>query len=181
MKQIHSNISVATEVGIDNFIPNTLKAGDWAFILSSWRHRGRNYGRRMLVARWKTAERSLRTRWARYLHVTYTSRTRLMLVWHAGTRSHTVWNRLGNVDNMVSTRWAAGFGTLDTRLEHVGGWLTGAHVQFWTCWWVSHTVFTRSRHMSRCDCALRLNGHITLENVNKLIGEIKIGVRVGSW
>ena len=75
-----------------------------------------------------------------------------MLVWHAGTRSHTVCNRLGDVTNTVSTRWAVGFETLDTRLEHVGGWLTGAHVQFWRCWWFSHTVFTRSRYTSRCDC-----------------------------
>ena len=91
---------------------------------------------------------------ARYLHVTYTSGTRWMLVWHDGTRSHMVWNHLGNVTNTVSTWWAVGFETLDTCLKHVVGWLTGAHVQFWTCLWFSHTVFTRSRHTSRCDCAL---------------------------
>ena len=150
VQHIHSKISVAVEVSIDHFIPNRLKAGDGAFILSSWRHKGWKYGRRTLVARWKTVRRSLHTRWARYLHVTYTC-----------TRSHTVRNRLGNVTNTVSTRWAVGFEMLDTRLEHVGGWLTGAYVQFWTCLWFSHTIFTRSRHTSRCDCAWRVQLTIT--------------------
>ena len=55
--------------------------------------------------------------------------------------------------------------TLDKHLEH-DGWLTGAHVQFWTCWWFSHTVFNRSCHMSRCEGAFRLWGDLTDMNEN---------------
>ena len=106
-----------------------------------------------------------------------------MLVWHAGTHSHTVWNRLGKVANTVSKRWAVVFETLDTRLEHVGGWLTGAHVKFWTCRWFSHTVFTRSRHTSRCDCALKFCGiclRTSLQEILK-ISILDTRVNIAYW
>ena len=51
VQHMYLKVSVAVEVSIDNFIPNRLKAGDGAFILSSWRHKGEKYGRRTLVAR----------------------------------------------------------------------------------------------------------------------------------
>ena len=45
-------------------------------------------------------------------------------------------------------------------LEHANRWLTGTHVRFWTCWWFSHTIFTRSRHTSRCDGAFCREVHL---------------------
>ena len=71
-----------------------------------------------------------------------------------GTRSHTLWKRWENATHTVLTRWYVVFETLDTRLEHANRWLTGTLVRFSTCWWFSHTIFTRSRHSSRCDGAL---------------------------
>ena len=120
------------------------------FFLSSCRQKGGKYSRRMLVARSKTAEWSLHTPWAWYLNVAYMSSTRWMLVWHAFTQGMKLFGELCQYGtNTMSSRFR------DVRhvLEHVGGWLTGAHVQFWTCWWFSHMVFTRSHHTSRCDCA----------------------------
>ena len=90
----------------------------------------------------------------RYWCVMYTLDTRLTLVWQVGMRSHMIWTRLENVTHTISTRWWVTFETLDTRLRHASRWLTSTHVRFWTCWWISHTIFTRSCHTSMCDCAL---------------------------
>ena len=130
---LYLKISVTIASVIDSIIPNRLQKRQSA-----------------LKARWMIATLSSITL---YWRVTYTLSTRWTLVWQVGARSHTLWKRWENVTHTVLTRRLVVFETLDARLEHANRWLTGTHVRFWTCWWFSHTIFTRSRHTSRCDGA----------------------------
>ena len=78
------------------------------------------HARHMLKERWTLTTLSLSSALTRH-----TLRgTRWRCCWQAGTRSHTLWSRWENVTHMVLTWCSVMFETLDTRLQHVGGWLT---------------------------------------------------------
>ena len=115
-------------------------------------HRDATRAGSTVAARLYNGGRPLSDPYALVEHGTYTSHTRRA---HVGcsfdtlVRVHTLYEIVWGT---FSIRYQHDEQSV-SRLEHVGGWLTGAHVQFWTCWWVSHTVFTRSRHTARCDCS----------------------------
>ena len=143
LQYVHSIIVIFST---GNGIPNTLQTCGDAFVLSSWRHEGGKHAMNTLDYRYTLVEHGVETSHTSWEQVDVRLARR-----YAFTH---VMKSLGERYPYGLTRWSAAFEAFNTRVKHAGEWLTDTHVRVWTCCWFSHTMFTRSCHASRCDCAL---------------------------